>query len=1783
MQTRHPSRPQPRPVALAVALALAQQCAPGAAHANPTGAQVVHGQVQITQPDARSTLIRQGSDKAILDWQGFSIAPGERVEFRQPGAGSVALNRVTGGAPSEIHGSLSANGKVFLVNPAGVLFGKEASVDVGSLVASTLGIGDDDFLAGRYTFSDGGAAGTVRNLGRLSAGDAGTIALLGAQVSNEGTISARLGTAGLAAGGKVSLDFGSAGLARIVVDAAGVNALVENGGAVLADGGQVILTARALGLLTDTVIHHGGVARATSLVERDGRIVLDGGERGVVAVAGSLDASSAGAGLRGGQVTISGHDIVLAAGGAIDVRGDAGGGRVLVGGGYRGADPSVRHAAGTTMAAGSSIRADGTGSGDGGTIVLWSDGLTRANGSLSARGGAQGGNGGLIETSGRRIDIAGLAADASAARGTGGTWLIDPDDVTIDSAFAGTISSTLDNGTSTAVDSDGSIFIGAEIIKASGGDARLTFNAAQDISMGYGSRIVSRSGKLHVDFNADAASPATSPGAGAITLYDTYIQSNGGDIRLYGQSDPARGSAMGHGGSRHGIDLSESTLDTRTEEGAGAAGGNILLRGTGFDTRGDEGWGGNGVSAWYPRLHSASGAIVIDGTAGSDSGQEEGGAVGVDLHLGAYSYGGAISTTSGDLLVTGRDATAASTGNGGRAFGANAVRLYLGQGTRITTQGGDILVRGDSYGGIKGASPSDNDTAAVAAYIAGGEMSAGGALEITGIAHGDAAYGVSIDAGYGGAIDLSAGARGMRLAGRADTGTGVDLRNVAITTRDGGQLSVAGESRLGIGLYAGETTLGDTAMTGDVVLRAYSSAPDLPTLVAQRGDGRDTVATAGVVAILPGGVDDDGAFTGALDVPIGVGDRTDETPGFNVALSQMGLGRTNAARVVIGSREHRGRIVYDDAQSFSGDLTLQNGGAGSRGIALNSAVDVSGQLTLSSGGQVDSGANGTGDAPSITASGLLLHGARPESRFLLTSSGNRVGRFAATFDGANLPASNAYGGVIFTHDGALEVGDLAGAGLSGTGNAVTSIRAQETRVAGSMLVKTSGDLRLGHAMSTNGGDLTLAVEGRFLNPDGNQLGGSGAWRVFAPTWVGEIRGNLAVAPTRPNYYGCAYGSGCADGIGGSRFFYRDRPRLTVTPDAISREYGDPNPAIGYRAAELINGDALADAVLGRFSTRATISSPLGSYATTGEFTSPVGYELTVLPGVLTVSPATLVVSVDDQRKVYGGADPLLSASISGFKFDDTRDVVSGLSLATATGRAATAGTHAITGRGATAANYRFTYQAGTLTVAKAPLQVRIDDQAKTYGDADARLSAAFAGFQYDDTAAVVNGLALSTATGKAATAGTHRIVGAGASAANYDVVYLPGTLRVARAPLEILVDDQRKRYGDADPALSYRLAGLKYDDTAGDVGAIVVSTATGAAATAGSHAIVASTGASTNYTAVTRPGTLVVDKAPLIVHADDKTKVYGDAEPRFSASMRGLQYADTAAVVAGLVYDAPAGAAAGAGLHAITVAGGSADNYTLAYQPGSLRVEKAPLVLSADDATKVYGAADPVLSGSASGLKYGDTRDVVRGLALSAPRGAAATVGSHAIEAANGGADNYAISYRPGVLNVEPAVLTYTAAPAFQFQDLPSAPLAGIVTGFVYGDSLATVTDGTLSFSSAATANSPLGAYAVQGSGLAAANYRFVQAPSNETALTVFVSPSVFRPAVHRDVTFESSNVYEKNFGTPQLCAAVGPLGAGLAGAGEADILALEWSRVRVSPNLSNCLGLGQRNGCADF
>ena len=510
----------------------------------PTNGTVTAGSASIIRTNPSTLNINQSTNQAIINWNSFSVGRGDTVNFNQPGTSSATLNRVTGTTPSWIAGTINAPGTVLLVNPNGIAITKSGTVNTGSFVGSTLDIKDADFLAGRYKFSGNGASAGVINNGHINVSDGGFAALLGGQVSNNGVIAARLGKVGLGAGEQATLDLSGDGFLSVTVPSSELGhmtradgALVSNKGKINADGGTVFLSAATASNILRNAVNMGGTIRANSVGTHDGRIVINGGG-GNVNVTGKLLAKSRTG--TGGEVDITSAGAgVKLVGALIDVSGKTGGGVVNIGGGPH-ATVALDEAGSVSPDSTTTIRADATDNGNGGHVVIWSGGQTTAQGKFSAKGGRNGGNGGLVETSGKSVDFNDIVVNASAAKGAAGTWLIDPTDLTIDSTAAATIGTTLGNGTSVwlQTNADGStsgpgntsagngdIVINSNITWSSSAGSTLFLQSVHDIDI--------NAGICCGSLNMSAVGSVTSASMSSIDTSGTTI-TTGGNITMNG-------------------------------------------------------------------------------------------------------------------------------------------------------------------------------------------------------------------------------------------------------------------------------------------------------------------------------------------------------------------------------------------------------------------------------------------------------------------------------------------------------------------------------------------------------------------------------------------------------------------------------------------------------------------------------------------------------------------------------------------------------------------------------------------------------------------------------------------------------------------------------------------------------------------------------------------------------------------------------------------------------------------------------------------------------------------------------------------------------------------------------------------------------------------------------------------------------------------------------------------------------------------------------------------------
>ncbi|MEM7077866.1 MAG: filamentous hemagglutinin N-terminal domain-containing protein [Pseudomonadota bacterium] len=361
--------------------------------ANPQLDSVVAGDVTLRESGTTLT-VTQTTDRAILNWNSFDIGAGEKTDFVQLDSDSVVLNRVLGPGISTIAGELTAVGRVFIVNPEGVVFTSDANVNLSGLLVSAADIDDQDFLDDRLVFDQPGMPGSmITNHGDIST--QGNAVLLADRIVNHGLIQARLGSVSLGGVATATIDFAGDGLLSLATQTTSALVKNESDGRIEALGGNVYISALAEDAILDEVVNLDGVVQATHAAEEGGTIRLYGGTRGTVLVSGEVAAT-------GEDVTVSidGQRIGLLAGGSVK----APGGQVEVGlGTPASADISER----IFLASGAALDvAPADGGEDAGTVSLQATAGAQLQGSVSANGRADG-SGGTLDLSAGQFELSG--------------------------------------------------------------------------------------------------------------------------------------------------------------------------------------------------------------------------------------------------------------------------------------------------------------------------------------------------------------------------------------------------------------------------------------------------------------------------------------------------------------------------------------------------------------------------------------------------------------------------------------------------------------------------------------------------------------------------------------------------------------------------------------------------------------------------------------------------------------------------------------------------------------------------------------------------------------------------------------------------------------------------------------------------------------------------------------------------------------------------------------------------------------------------------------------------------------------------------------------------------------------------------------------------------------------------------------------------------------------------------------------------------------------------------
>ncbi|MBN0762828.1 two-partner secretion system adhesin CdrA, partial [Pseudomonas aeruginosa] len=1636
-----------------------------AAMAAPTGAQFNPSEIKISQ-QGKTTLIDQSTQRAIINWKGFDVSADEAVRFNQPGVTSSTLNRVTAGQESVIAGRISAPGQVIIYNSNGVVFSGSAKVDVGSLITTTANISDEHFRQGKLIFDQpGNPDARIVNDGSISVAEKGLAAFVAPSVANNGVINARLGTVAMAAGNAATIDLYGDGLVSIAVTdpvtrkPQDAQALVSNGGAIQADGGSVLITAEQASRVVDNAVNLSGVILARGTEVREGSVALVS-KSGDIQVAGKIDVSGP---KSGGDVLVSGQQVALASTASIDARGAAQGGSVRIGGDFQGRGELPR-AKNATLAKGASIDVSATGKGNGGLAVVWSDGNTRMDGRILARGGAQGGNGGLVETSGKvNLSIADSAyVSVAAPYGNGGTWLLDPTTLRI-VASGGTSGSVGGaNGAS------GDATVNASVVTGALAGGKVTLSASDRLSV-EAPLITSNLGGASRGLELIATGPA-----GAVDISAPILFRNGSlAIRAGGNISFLSGGTPQTSGI---VDLGSGTLWMQTstagkisqQAGTALIAANLAGRAGSIDLASWDNYAGNLALQTFNgtlkyRQSNATG-VTTSGTvfdpfinqSMTGTAQNIVSSVGTRI-LEANSVG-----TTGNYTLT-------ADGNSEfdrLVFTALPYRRVSGSASFPTNDSSDYLVTNLRYQ-VNGSNVTATPNGGAPS---GFTVAAGNGSVTTWTGNWGTSWGVK---GFGGVIgvtdelqyDVGTGLTEKLIFGLGGKTSRVDTR-LDLFMREGAFNSFA--ERAQVEMFKTTTTAGDilsrqqtATLTANDATRVYGDVN--PTL---------TATMSGINAI-------DAYVNSQFNDLYQATASTTATQASNVGQYAI-TGNANGSEYF--SQRYQlvrqdGRLTVTPAQLIvSADAKTKVYGDADPTLTYQ----VSGLKNSDTAAGVLSGNLGRVAGENVGNYGILQGGlGLNTANYTLSYVGNDLRITPAQLNVIADAKTKVYGDLdpALTYQvSGLKRGDTAGAVLNG--GSLSRVAGENVGVYGI----NQGGLGLvssNYTLNYQGNNLTItkALLNVIADAKTKVYGDADPSLTYQVSGLknGDSAGSILTgglnraAGENVGVYGINQGD-LALNSGNYDLSYQGnnltitKALLNVIADAKTKVYGDADPSLTYQVSGLKNGDSAGSILTGGLNRAA--GENVGVYGINqGDLALNSGnYDLSYQGNNLTITKALLNVIADGKTKVYGDADPSLTYQVSGLKNGDTAGaVLNGGSLSRVAGE--NVGVYGINqgGLGLVSGNYDLAYQGNNLTITKALLNVIADAKTKVYGDADPSLTYQVSGLKNGDTAGSILTGGLNRAAGE--NVGVYGINQGdlALNSGNYDLSYQGNNLTITKALLNVIADAKTKVYGDADPSLTYQVSGLKNGDTAGAVlnGG---SLSRVAGENVGVYGINQGDLAlnSGNYDLSYQGNNLTITKALLNVIADARTKVYGDADPSLTYQVSGLKNGDTAgAVLNGGSLSRVAGE--NVGVYGINQGGLGlvSANYDLSYQGNNLTITKALLNVIADAKTKVYGDADPSLTYQVSGLKNGDTAGaVLNGGSLS--RVAGENVGVYGINqgdlALNSG--NYDLSYQGNNLTITKALLNVIADAKTKVYGDADPSLTYQVSGLKNGDTAGAVLNG---------------------------------------------------------------------------------------------------------------------------
>lgn len=1077
---------RPRLLSLAIAGAYAVS---GAAYALPTGGQVVAGQARLER--SGNTLTVSNTPGAIINWSNFSVGALESVRFEQQSALSAVLNRVVGSEASAIYGQLSSNGRVWLLNPNGILFGQGSRIDVPGFVASTLDVGDADFQAGRMNLRAGALAGNIRNEGRIGNAGSGNLYLIAPDVQNQGLIQAENGNVLLAAGRQVSLIDQAHPDIQVVVSAPGDQAV---------NLGQIATRHGSIGLIGSVVAQRGQISADRVEVDDHGRIVFRGAQRVEVA-SGSVtkangpdggrivvdggeqtsiegDILAIGTSGKGGQIDVLGREIRVEGQARVDASGETGGGKVRIGGDYQGKNPEFRNAATTYFGPDAQINVDAQKVGAGGTAILWADERTEAHGRISARGGEQGGDGGFVETSARYLSVAAARVDTRSPMGRTGSWLLDPSDIYIGSGTPSVLnipgnpitfyggssfnyldkttleaalgsSNVLVDATSLGPGPGSNIYVNTGLTWASGNT--LTLSAQTMVSFYGGIAISAPTGKLMIDnsymggqidfssssidvgyLGAYTQGAISQAGTGVIKANSAAFRTLGGSITLSGGNQIAGVAASSYGGLTINNARADGMSVTQLTDALGSVDG--LSTNNGVIT---VSLSSGALSIQRPIAAGSSLTANLNAAGGIT--QSAAGTVSGGLTLGSS---GAIVLNSANNAATNLQATL--TGSGSLVFQQGTGALSLGN---VTSASGNIEVTGATGQAVSLASSVSSTSGNITVNAASLGIFSVGAITT------------------GGTANVNTGSYSCNPCGGISASNGVTLKTDAVTGL--GPLSAS----------SGIVQITSKTPTNNISIGGYGGLA-LPSDFASTNP-----ITAGVKFIIG-----DSANTGALTLGA--------APSFNLA--NIGGFMLNGGNVDLGSNALNVGSLPLYLWSNTGPVSQATTGGGITAGSLNLSAGTFVSL-LSTGNQIGSlssaSVSGSGGNFQLQNSLASTFSVGP----ITTNAGliylNSVGNLQQTGD-----FSSGGGSISVTSSGSISMGSLGAPKNATSGGGAISYQA----------TSAGQTVSLGY-LDAGTGSVQVTASGSILDNNGAAVNATGGTADFTSQTGAASAATLAIS------------------------------------------------------------------------------------------------------------------------------------------------------------------------------------------------------------------------------------------------------------------------------------------------------------------------------------------------------------------------------------------------------------------------------------------------------------------------------------------------------------------------------------------------------------------------------------------------------------------------------------------------------------------------------------------------